>query len=192
MIAKQATLSLPGLRRYIDRSKTWIFSAMKESGFPRPIKMGGKNSNLWLVSEVDRWIEEQRERRDLSAPKVEGAAQSDTSDWLTDDPLFDERSPREAAQQLALVLAWAAECQLETVAYIKDKLRVSASSKSRNEYIAAKLVLSCKDLNVTPKESCPMLAEELKLSRDILLARLEKHHVWHPGRGLNAPITGGR
>lgn len=67
---KPVTLSLPGLMQYIDRSKTWIFAAMRESGFPRPIKTGGKNSNLWFVSEVDAYLEKQRVRRDLSTTSL--------------------------------------------------------------------------------------------------------------------------
>ncbi len=61
---KPAALSLRGLRRYLDREKSWIYCAMETQGFPKPVKGGWKNSNLWLVPEVDAWLARQRELRD--------------------------------------------------------------------------------------------------------------------------------
>lgn len=70
---KPATLSLAGLIQYVDRSKSWLYMAMDKFAFPRPIKVGGKNSNLWFRDEVDRWLDGQRVKRDL--PTSEGVDQ---------------------------------------------------------------------------------------------------------------------
>ncbi len=89
------------------------------------------------------------------------------------DPLFAERTPESAAWQLALVLAWAAECELATLETLKLRKSASKSDIKRHASIAAKLVFNCKDLNVPPKgflgRPCPRLAEYLEQPKEELM-----------------------
>lgn len=81
-------------------------------------------------------------------------------------PLFQERTPESAAWQLALVLAWATECQLASLEELKERKRASKYDIKRHASIAAKLVFNCKDLNVPPSgfggKKCTRLAEYLE------------------------------
>lgn len=87
--------------------------------------------------------------------------------------LFEERTPESAAWQIALVLAWATECQLATLEELKHRKSASKADIKRHASIAAKLVFNCKDLNVPPKgflgRPCTRLAEYLEQPKEELL-----------------------
>jgi hypothetical protein len=84
-----------------------------------------------------------------------------------------ERTPESAAWQLALVLAWATECELATLEELKQRKRASKSDIRRHASIAAKLVFNCKDLNVPPKgfcgRTCTRLSEYLERPKEELM-----------------------
>lgn len=88
-------------------------------------------------------------------------------------PLFLERTPESAAWQLALVLAWATECQLASLEELKERKRASKYDIKRHASIASKLVFNCKDLNVPPKgfggKPCTRLAEYLERPKEELV-----------------------
>ena len=73
--------------------------------------------------------------------------------------LFEERTPEAAAQQLSTVLAWAAECELATLARYE---RLKSSSKRETERHRD----ICDELNVEPRglsgRKCPRLQERLE------------------------------
>ena len=79
--------------------------------------------------------------------------------------LFEERTPAAAARQLAIVLAWATECQLATVEGLALRKSPPKGELRRHRDIAEKLVAQCIDLKVTPREfcgmTCPRLAEAM-------------------------------
>lgn len=89
------------------------------------------------------------------------------------DALLSERVAESAVWQLALVLAWATECQLATLEQLKERKSASKSDIRRHASIAAKLVFNCKDLNVPPKgflgHHCTRLAEYLARPKEELL-----------------------
>lgn len=89
------------------------------------------------------------------------------------NPLFEERTPESAAWQLALVLAWATECQLASLEELKERKRASKHDIKRHACIAAKLVFNCKDLNVPPRgfegKACTRLAEYLEHPKEELM-----------------------
>lgn len=89
------------------------------------------------------------------------------------NPLFVERTPESAAWQLALVLAWATECQLATLEELKHRKSASKRDIRRHASIASKLVFNCKDLSVPPKgfggRQCSRLAEYLEQPKEALL-----------------------
>lgn len=80
-------------------------------------------------------------------------------------PLFKDRVPEAAAQQLAVVLAWLTECQLATLEGMKLVKRTSKSELARQQQICDKAVAQCKDLGVSPVglrgDTCIRLAELL-------------------------------
>ncbi len=84
----------------------------------------------------------------------------------TSNPLFKERVPEAAAQQLATVLAWLIECQLATLEGMKLVKRTSKSELVRQQQICDRAVAQCKDLGVTPVglrgDACIRLAERLE------------------------------
>lgn len=84
----------------------------------------------------------------------------------TSNPLFRERVPEAAAQQLATVLAWLTECQLATLEGMKLVKRTSKSELARQQLICDKAVAQCKDLGIIPVglrgDACIRLAERLE------------------------------
>jgi hypothetical protein len=81
------------------------------------------------------------------------------------DPLFRDRVPEAAAVQLAVVLAWIAECELATLEYYRCTKSAPRSQLRRHESICADLVKHCRELNIRPSglygKPCPRLAELL-------------------------------
>jgi prophage regulatory protein len=59
-------LALPAVLARTGLGKTAIYAAMRECGFPRPIKIGPRRV-AWLEDEVDTWIEERIKERDAFA-----------------------------------------------------------------------------------------------------------------------------
>jgi hypothetical protein len=84
---------------------------------------------------------------------------------MTDNPLFRDRVPEAAANQLAVVLAWATECALATVEQLEHRKRVSKRELARHQSIANELVAHCRELNVAPHglggAPCPRLEKLL-------------------------------
>lgn len=80
-----------------------------------------------------------------------------------DSPLFKDRTPEAAAWQLAVVLATAVECQIETLDNLPKS--TSARERKRHERIARTLVFHCDELGVEPSGlngyHCPRLAQAL-------------------------------
>ncbi|WP_139222951.1 hypothetical protein [Paracidovorax wautersii] len=66
------------------------------------------------------------------------------------NPLFRDRVPEAAAQQLATALAWLTECQLATLEGMKLVKRTPKSELARQQQICDRAVAQCKDLGVTP------------------------------------------
>lgn len=81
-------------------------------------------------------------------------------------PLFKDRAPDAAAQQLAIVLAWLTECQLATLEGLESVKRTAKWELSRQREICDRAVSQCKDLGVPPVglrgDQCVRLAERLK------------------------------
>jgi hypothetical protein len=81
------------------------------------------------------------------------------------DDLFRDRVPEAAARQLAVVLAWATECQLATVERLEMLSRTPKADLKRHSDIADTMVLHCHELRVTPQglrgQRCTRLAERL-------------------------------
>jgi hypothetical protein len=80
--------------------------------------------------------------------------------------LFEERTPEAAAQQLSTVLAWAAECELATLARYERLKSSSKRETERHRDICDRLVRHCAELNVEPRglsgRKCPRLQERLE------------------------------
>ena len=120
-----------------------------------PISLGSRFEDLYMSEETERLTR---------------------SVFLNENvnPLFSERVPEAAAVQLALVLAWATECQLATLEELKARKSASQRDIRRHASIAAKLVFNCKDLNVTPRvfcgRPCPRLTEYLERPKEELAA----------------------
>lgn len=49
-------LRLPGLEEYSGFSRSAIYRAMEEDGFPRPVKIG-RRAVAWVTSEVEAWLD---------------------------------------------------------------------------------------------------------------------------------------
>ncbi len=49
----------------ISMSVSWLYQAVQQGKFPRPIRLGG--ASRWSSREIDAWIYEQRESRRESA-----------------------------------------------------------------------------------------------------------------------------
>lgn len=82
------------------------------------------------------------------------------------ESLFRERVPSAAARQLAMVLAWAAECQLATLEQIANRKSTSLVDLMRHKKIAETLVRHCKELGVDAKRAlngpCPRLLDAIR------------------------------
>lgn len=67
------------------------------------------------------------------------------------NPLFRDRVPEAAAQQIATVLAWLAECQLGTLADMEGRKSTSKRELARQRWICAVVVQHCHELGVQPR-----------------------------------------
>lgn len=65
-------LRFPQVRAKIPYSKSWIYLAIAEGRFPRPIKVGGGRAAMWLSSEIDSWLRKQVELNRSSKQVEEG------------------------------------------------------------------------------------------------------------------------
>lgn len=85
----------------------------------------------------------------------------------TGDALFRERVPEAAALQLATVLAWLTERQLETLEQLEASARPPKSAITRQREICDTAVAHCAELGVTPRGlaggDCTRLAKRLAL-----------------------------
>lgn len=101
----------------------------------------------------------------ISEPSSRGSVPS-TDAEIVHDPLFVDRVPEAAARQLAMVLAWLAECELATLDRCYEVKSTPASERKRHESICDKLVRHCYELHVQPRglsfDHCPRLAERLR------------------------------
>ena len=101
-----------------------------------------------------------------STQRPNGLQEETMAAALSDDPLFANRTPNAAAHQLAVVLAYATECQLATLEQAYRRRGTSQADKRRHQAIADTLVFHCRDLNVRPYElggiPCPRLAKLLE------------------------------
>jgi len=81
--------------------------------------------------------------------------------------LFDQRTPDAAARQLAIVLAWLAEAQLETLERLQAKARTPKVELARQSGICDLAVRQCYDLGLRPGvrglrgQECGRLARRL-------------------------------
>ena len=55
-------LTLPEVAEALRCSRAQVYTLIKRDGFPRPVKIGQRNST-WLASEVQEWIEAQATAR---------------------------------------------------------------------------------------------------------------------------------
>lgn len=100
-----------------------------------------------------------------AAPVAQG--RGGEGDDVSDGQLFIGRTPEAAARQLAVVLAWATECQLATVQGLEMRKRCPAHELTRHRRIAETLVAQCRELGLPPTIRglsgfpCPRLAELL-------------------------------
>lgn len=61
-VSTPATLDLPGIRNRYGLSPTTVYRAIRERGFPAPLKLGSRS--YWLASEIDAWFAERAAERD--------------------------------------------------------------------------------------------------------------------------------
>jgi len=61
----ERVLSLRQLEILVGLRKTAIYGAIKNDGFPPPIKLTARKSG-WLNSEIQAWLERKRSERDGS------------------------------------------------------------------------------------------------------------------------------
>ena len=59
----ERVLSLRQLEILVGLRKTAIYGAIKNDGFPPPIKLTARKSG-WLISEIQSWLERKRNERD--------------------------------------------------------------------------------------------------------------------------------
>lgn len=85
----------------------------------------------------------------------------------TDDPLFEGRVPEAAACQLAVVMAWLTEAQLETLEQLRGRSRASKAELARQQSICDEAVRQCFELGLRPGvrglrgQECGRLAQRL-------------------------------
>lgn len=60
--AAPATLDLRALTARYGLSRTAVYRAIRDRGFPAPLKLGSRS--YWLASEIDAWISERAAERD--------------------------------------------------------------------------------------------------------------------------------
>jgi len=58
----------PTIEKIIDRKRTWIADTLNpesnkyDSTFPKPFKMQGSTTNVWVLEEIYQWVDEQIEK----------------------------------------------------------------------------------------------------------------------------------
>ena len=57
-------LRLPKVKSRTGRCRSSIYSDMGKGTFPQQIRLGGRSVG-WLESDIDTWIEEKAQQRDL-------------------------------------------------------------------------------------------------------------------------------
>lgn len=81
------------------------------------------------------------------------------------ESIFEDRVPEAAARQMAVVLAWFAECELATLEGLKLVKRTPKHELKRHEEICNTLVSHIKDMKIPPRglfgRPCPRLAARL-------------------------------
>lgn len=86
----------------------------------------------------------------------------------TSEDLFRDRTPEAAARQMAITLAWLAECQLATLEGLLERKSSSKSEIERQRHICDTAVRQCEDLGIRPGmrglrgTSCSRLDDELR------------------------------
>ena len=92
------------------------------------------------------------------------------------NPLFRERTPNAAAGQLAIVLAWLAECELATLERMRGLKKPIKSELKRHESICATMVYHLQELGVQPRglygRHCGRVEEWLKIPKSALVERM--------------------
>lgn len=70
MMSDRLLLNLAGIQaRGIPFSRQHIHRLIRQGRFPKPVKLG-YSTNAWLVSDIDRWIEERVAEREATATQV--------------------------------------------------------------------------------------------------------------------------
>ena len=97
------------------------------------------------------------------------------------NPLFKDRVPEAAAQQLASVLAWLAECQLATLEDLEGRKSTSKRELERQTSICDTAVRQCFELGVSPLfglngQRCLRLGERLSAIQPDTSSARERHH----------------
>jgi len=105
------------------------------------------------VDEMEGWVWDGPIRRPGDAP-------------TESEPLFQDRTPEAAAQQLAVVLAWLMEAELATLERLEQLSSSSKRETERHRKIVRKGVHHCQELGVEPRglkgKTCTRLAKRLE------------------------------
>ena len=84
---------------------------------------------------------------------------------MTHERLFKDRTPEAAALQLATVLAWLTECELETLERLRRLKSTAKYELRRHETICNDAVRHCAELQISPRGlhgmPCSRLTEAL-------------------------------
>ena len=63
----------PTIEKIIDRKRTWIADTLNpesskfDPSFPKPFKMQGSTTNVWVLEEIYQWVDTQIEKARTSA-----------------------------------------------------------------------------------------------------------------------------
>jgi prophage regulatory protein len=83
-------------RKGVKFSKAQLFRNMRDGKFPRQVK-AGDNTNAWIESEVDEWIEaliRDRDARQAAATEAEGSAKAASTMPLSTDKSKPASTPK--------------------------------------------------------------------------------------------------
>jgi prophage regulatory protein len=58
-------LRLPALKERTGMPRSTIYLKIAQGKFPSPIKLGGERSVGWIEAEVDEWLSQQIEKRQV-------------------------------------------------------------------------------------------------------------------------------
>jgi hypothetical protein len=90
---------------------------------------------------------------------------------MNDNALFANRTPEAAALQMAVVLAWSAECHLATLERLRERKSSAKYDLNRQQSICDDLVYHCEKLGISEDARglkgfpCTRLREVLKTIR---------------------------